>query len=119
MGHPQPATPLQTDNEMANNFTHANLRQRRSKTWDMQLNWQRDKKAHNEFNIYWDKGKNNQANYFTKHHPPKHHREQRPKYILKGYHVQQLKDNYTILSETISKIIRKLPLTAREGVFRP
>jgi hypothetical protein len=25
------------------------------------------------------------VDYFTKHHPPKHHIQQRPKYILRGH----------------------------------
>jgi hypothetical protein len=32
LGHPQPATPLKTDNSTANSFVHANIKQRRSKT---------------------------------------------------------------------------------------
>jgi hypothetical protein len=53
---------------------HANIKQRRSKTWDMQWNWLCDKATHKKLQIYWDKGENNQADYFTKHHPPtKHH----------------------------------------------
>ena len=39
MGHPQPATPLKTDNATANSFVHANICQKRSKTWDMRFNW--------------------------------------------------------------------------------
>jgi hypothetical protein len=35
LGHPQPATPLKTDNSTSNSFVHANIKQRRSKTWDM------------------------------------------------------------------------------------
>jgi hypothetical protein len=37
-GHPQPATPIKTDNSTATSFVHANIEQRRSKTWDMQWN---------------------------------------------------------------------------------
>ena len=60
---------------------------RKSKTWDMRWNWLRDKKTHNVLNYYWDAGKNNDADYFTKHHAPKHHREMRPRYILQGHNV--------------------------------
>jgi hypothetical protein len=42
-GHPQLATPLKTDNSTSNSFVHANIKQRRSKTWDMRWNWLRDK----------------------------------------------------------------------------
>ena len=40
--------------------------------------------------IYWDKDKNNLANYFTKHHAPAHHRLQGQKFILKGYHIKEI-----------------------------
>ena len=87
LGHPQPKTPIKTDNSTATGFIYDNIRQRKSKTWDMRWNWLRDKKTHEVLNYYWDAGKNNDADYFTKHHAPKHHREMRPRYILQGHNV--------------------------------
>jgi hypothetical protein len=81
LGHPQKAPPIKTDNSTTNSFVHANIKQRSSKTWDMRWNWLRDKALHEQLRIYWDKGQNNQADYFTKHHPPAHHIEMRPKYV--------------------------------------
>jgi len=43
LGHKQPATPIKTDNLICNSFVHSNIRQRRSKTWDMRWNWLRHK----------------------------------------------------------------------------
>ena len=85
LGHKQPPTPIKTDNSTANSFVHANLKQKRSKTWDMRWNWLRDRKTHKEIHPYWDKGKNNQGDYFTKHHSPEHHKIHRQKYILKNH----------------------------------
>jgi hypothetical protein len=85
LGHPQPATPLKTDNSIAHSFVHANIKQRRSKTCDMRWNWLRDKATHQQLRIYWDKGANNDADYFTKHHPPAHHRTERPRYVLNAH----------------------------------
>ena len=68
LGHPQLATPLKTDNSTSNSFVHANIKQRRSKTWDMRWNWLRDKATHQQLRMYWAKGTDNNANYFTKHH---------------------------------------------------
>ena len=31
--------------------------------------------------VYWDKRKNNYADYFTKHHPPTHHKFIYPKFL--------------------------------------
>ena len=87
LGHPQSPTRIKTDNSTANSFVQNNIRQRRSKTWDMRWNWLRDDQTKKQINIFWDKGANNDADYFTKHHPPNHHRISRPRYILQGNNV--------------------------------
>ena len=90
LGHPQPETPIKTgDNSTTTGFIYDNIRQRKSKTWDMRWNWLRDKKTHEVLNYYWDAGKNSNADYFTKHHAPKHHRDMCPtRYnILQGHNV--------------------------------
>jgi hypothetical protein len=86
LGHKQPPTPLKTDNFTANSFVHANIRQRPSKTWDMRWNWLRDK-SNKALRVYWEKGSANDADYFTKHHPPNYHRQMRPRYILQGHNI--------------------------------
>ena len=47
----------------------------------MKWYWLRDKEVLKQLRVYWDKGTNNDADYFTKHHPPTHHRQMRPQYI--------------------------------------
>ena len=81
LGHHQPPTPLKTDNSTATGFVHKSMRQKRSKSWDMRFHWLRERKIKQQLNIFWDKGRNNKADYFTKHHPPKYHRIMRPKTI--------------------------------------
>ena len=61
------------------------MRVKRSKSWDMKYNWLRDHIAQEQFTIKWDKGVNNLADYFTKHHPPNHHKTLRSTYTLKGF----------------------------------
>jgi len=39
----------------------------------MRYHWLREKQTKQQFRIFWDKGVNNHADYFTKHHPAKHH----------------------------------------------
>ena len=97
LGHPQPPTPLKTDNSTAESFVHSNIRQKRSKTWDMRWNWLRDRSgglAH--LRVYWEKGTLNDADYFTKHHPPNYHRSIRPRYILKGYNVTKMSNPFKL-----------------------
>ena len=85
LGHPQQKTTVKTDNSTANSFVHSEMRVKQSKSWDMKYNWLRDRIAQEQFNIKWDKGVNNLADYFTKHHPPNHHKTIRSTYILKGF----------------------------------
>ena len=61
LDHPQPPTPLKTDNTTSNRFVHSNIRKRRSKTWDMRWNWSRNKATHRELKYYWAPRKENDA----------------------------------------------------------
>jgi hypothetical protein len=82
MGHPQPATPIQTDNSCAAGIVNSTVKQRRSKAIDMRFYWVKDRVEKGEFLIYWARGKDNLADYFTKHHSPAHHRLMRSRYLL-------------------------------------
>ncbi len=89
LDHPQPATPLETDNSTTNSFCHSTMRQKRSKSWDMRYHWLRDKETQKIIRVYWKPGKLNRADYFSKHHPPSHHQKMRPKYIHMSNLIQQ------------------------------
>ena len=82
MGHPQPPTPIKTDNATALGYVYDNIKQKRSKSFDMKYHWLRDREQQKQFRFYWDKGSNNNADYFTKHHPPAVHREKRKVYFV-------------------------------------
>ena len=82
IGHPQPPTPITTDNSTAHHFVYDNIHQKRSKSWDMRFYWLRDRTNQKQFLIKWAAGKSNLADYFTKHHPIKHHRTMQPTYNL-------------------------------------
>ena len=75
MGHPQPPTPVKTNNTIALGYIESNIRQKRSKSWDKKYNWLCNRDLLEYFRFYWDKGLNNFGNYFTKHHPPAVHKE--------------------------------------------
>jgi len=66
MGFPQPATPIQADNECAVGIANETVKQKRSKAIDMRFYWVQDKQG--QFVIYWRQGADNDADYFTKHH---------------------------------------------------
>ena len=82
MGHPQPLTPMETDNATTLGFITSNIRQKKSKSWDMRCNWLRDREQQKQFHFYWNKGEGNLADYFTKHHAPAIHRKKRSIYYV-------------------------------------
>ena len=85
LGHPQPPTPIKTDNKTASAFANNTLQSKRSKSWDMRYFWIKDKITEGEFLVYWDKGLHNFADYFTKHFPPNYHQKIRSTYVLQGH----------------------------------
>jgi hypothetical protein len=84
MGHPQPATPVQTDNSTACGIANDNIKQQRSRAIDMRFYWVRDRVNQGQFHIYWGPGKLNLADYYSKHHPPAHHQQMRGIYLYTG-----------------------------------
>ena len=98
MGHPQDPTPIATDNTTTTAFVHKNMVMKKSKSWDMNLHWLRDKEAQKYFKIFWEKGSGNGGDYFTKHHPTIHHRSQRGRYV---------RDALNMLSNNIASIYKK------------
>jgi hypothetical protein len=80
MGHPQPKTPIETDNSTAEGFINSKIQPKRTKSMDMQFEWLKDREAIDQFRFYWRSGKTNLADYFTKHHPAAHHRNMREQF---------------------------------------
>ena len=82
MGHAQPPTTIKTDNSTAVGYVQKTIQQKKSKAWDMELHWLREKTNQEQFNVLWEKGKLNGADYFTKvTHPTIHHKSMRSNYI--------------------------------------
>ena len=81
MGYKQSPTPVTLDNTTAVGFINKQMKQRRTKAIDMRYYWLQDQEAQQHFQFNWEKGENNQADYFTKHHPPAHHQRVRQEYV--------------------------------------
>ena len=47
----------------------------------MNLHWLRDKELTKQLKICWEKGQDNNSDYFTKNHYITHHRKMRPFYV--------------------------------------
>jgi hypothetical protein len=83
MGHPQPKTPIQTDNTTAEGVINNKIQPKRTKAMDMRFHWLRCREAQEQFKIYWRPGSTNLADYFTKHHAPAHHVNVRAEFLTR------------------------------------
>ena len=60
---------------------NSTITQKRTKAMDMQFHWPRDRECQQQFRMYWRPGKQNYADYWTKHHSPTHHKSVRREFI--------------------------------------
>jgi hypothetical protein len=87
MGHPQPPTPVQTDNSTAEGIKNLRVQPKRTKAMDMRFHWLRNRGVNQkQFRFYWRPGTLQRGDYWTKHHSPSHHRQIRGE-ILTPYQV--------------------------------
>ena len=91
MGHKQPKTPIQTDNTTALGVVNRNLQPRRTKAMDMRFHWLRDRAAQAMFRFFWQPGKTNWGDYWTKHHCSAHHQQMRPEFVTPSHVVNALR----------------------------
>ena len=110
LGHPQPPTPLQTNNSTACGIANDTVNQRRSKAIDMRFYWIQDRVRQQQFFIYWRKGSINLADYFTKHHAPVHH-------IARCSHIlhNPSRNRFALLASSESDTITRFPDTTAAG----
>jgi hypothetical protein len=81
LGHPQPATPVHCDNATAAGIANDSIKKQRSRAMEMRFFWVTDQVQRNLFDVHWYPGKENLADYFTKHFNAKHHTAVRPYYV--------------------------------------
>ena len=91
MGHPQPPTPIQTDNSTAEGVVNSKIQPKRTKAMDMRFHWLRDRETLKQLRIYWRAGKLNLGDYQTKHHSAKHHRDIQHVYLTPVEELNKLK----------------------------
>jgi hypothetical protein len=83
MKHPQPKTPIQTDNTTAKGVINNKIQPKSTKAMDMRFHWLRDREAQGQFRIHWQPGSTNLTDYFTKHHSPAHHVNVRAEFLTR------------------------------------
>ena len=91
MGHKQPPTPLQTDNSMAEAVVNVKIQPKQTKAVYMCFRWLRDIECQDKFRIYWIPGKSNFADYWTKHHPSKHHQNTQKEFLTSHIVLEMLR----------------------------
>ena len=69
LGHKQLAVPIKTDNSTAKGIMNKEIKQKRSKSFDMRFWWLVDRTEQGLFRIYWAPGYISLADYFTKKTP--------------------------------------------------
>ena len=82
MGHKQPSISLYTDNATEIGIANKTNTPKISKSMDMLWHWLQDREQQKEMDIKWKPGYQNQGDYFTKHHPQRHHINMRKYYLL-------------------------------------
>ena len=65
MGHPQPPTPMEVENETEIGFLKSTMKQKRSKSIDMRFYWVRDRVKQNQLLIYWRPGNGGAVHFPT------------------------------------------------------
>ena len=75
---------------------------------DIRLHWIKDRIKQGQFELIWEPGQNNLADYLTKHHSGKHHQEVRPIYLfIKGHSPTTVQGCVEILNRRAPKKIGK------------
>jgi hypothetical protein len=107
-----------TDNCTATGIANDSVKQKRSKAMDMRFYWIRDRVRQGQFIVYWKRGTSNCGDYFTKHHPTRHHRHQRHEYLHKPSPTQAANDYAPLCDDPPASA--KTPSSSRsEGVLMP
>ena len=117
LNHPQPTTPLKTDNSTAEGIINNNMKRRKTRSLDMRYHWIRDKVQQGQFNVYWKSGLLNLADYFTKRHNEAHHIQMRKKHLHEtklDMNFRRMKTSSPRLKEKQSKTIK---LTNKKNLF--
>ena len=84
MGHPQPPALIKTNSATSYGIITGNMCRKRYKPFDMRFHWMHCHIKQNQFLLYWQKGSENLAYYFTNHFPPKHHLQIRYVYLKRA-----------------------------------
>ena len=101
----QPSKPFKTDNSATEGFLILVMKPKCSKILYLKWHWLRNKKVLDKLIVYWDKVTNNNADYFTKHHPPIHHRQMSPWYIHTSNLVRTIPQTIRLCEGVLNRVL--------------
>ena len=113
LGHRQPKTPMQTDNAAAHQVVTLKVQPKRTKAMDMRFHWLRDRASQSQFRYYWRPGPLNLADYHTKHHPGKHHKNMRGEFLTTPGVAEDLRRRQQLAKLTVKTAKQIAELTPR------
>jgi hypothetical protein len=102
LGHHQRPVKIFADNKPAVSVANNKAKQKRSKAIDMRFNWIKDRTAQGQFEILWDTGSSNIADFVTKAHPTKHFQHVRTLFVTDKL------DSYADMSHKTKQYERRL-----------
>ena len=104
LGHPQPRTPIQTDNSTAYGLINNKILAKATKSIDMNFHWLRCRDSQGQFRYYWAPGTGNLADYWTKHHPGSHHQNFRPRILTSKKYIKAWRATLPKMRSTMARV---------------
>ena len=95
LGYPQGPTQIFVDNQCAVGLANDQLKQKRSKAFDLRYYWTKDRVKQGHLEIVWAPGITNLADYFTKAFTAQHHRDVRKIYVTNSAKVSTETTTFT------------------------
>ena len=109
LGHPQTQTPMQTDNSTAHALLTNTILPKALKSMDMRFHWLRCRNAQGQYRYFWRPGTQNLADYWTKHHPARHHRLFRPQILTSASDPTYVNLSTTYDAPTPKSVLTNVP----------
>ena len=125
MGWPKrKPTPIATNNYTLVGNSNDTINQRRSKAMNMRFYWCWHQVSQNSFCVYWNPGKVNIGDYYSKHHLAKHHQMVRPIYLNEKSSLKDIPKNSVVGLRGWDIIIREMhklltPMNYNNGKCAP
>ena len=73
---------IATDNNPDHGLLHGKLTPKKTKCMNMRFHCLKDNIKTQNYQLQWEPGPTNLVDYFTKIHPPGHHKQKLPQYLL-------------------------------------